>query len=326
MPAPRSLLVPFSEVPELAALPRPPVETRLWGALPPGPRVGIVGSRGASAEGLASARRLARDLAERGVCVVSGGAVGIDRAAHEGALDAGGSTLVVAPLPFERAYPAPHRELFARIVASGGGYLTISGAEAKPVQSTFFRRNEALVALSTLLVVGECRFRSGARNAVGYAVVQRRPVFVLPSPYGHAQGRGSNLLLGRVARAVTSVEQLTGCLFEPAWPGAVESLALLDREAGLLEPPSSRPSKRSEPKRPNALSTSAPPLSRPTFSEDASGRVLRAVYEGATVADAVTVATGLLASDVAYEILLHTLAGRLREDERGRLRFVAPPA
>lgn len=321
MTSPPYARLPLADLPEFSTLPRPPTEIRLWGELPSGPRIGIVGSRGASEEGLRSARRLARELAERGVCVVSGGARGIDAAAHEGALEAGGSTLVVAPLPWERAYPSEHRGLFERVLAAGGGYLTLAEDGATAVQSTFFRRNEALVALSTLLVVGECRFRSGARNAVGAAVAQRRPVFVLPSPYGHTQGRGSNLLLGRVARAVTSVEQLLGCLFEPAWPGAAESLALLDREAGLLEPPPPR-----RPRAPRSVSErSAGPRrvpSPPTFSDDAGGRVLRAIFEGATFADRVAEVTGLPPNEVAYEILNHTLGGRVREDERGLLQVV----
>ncbi|HSC89699.1 MAG TPA: DNA-processing protein DprA, partial [Polyangiaceae bacterium] len=145
---------PFS----LRELREPGTHAYLWGEFPPGPYVAIVGSREASEVGNAAARRLARELAAEGVTIVSGGAVGIDASAHRGALDAGGRTLVVGPVWLDRAYPEENRPLFAEILKRGGAYCCVTGEETKAHYPSFFRRNEALVALCQLLIVGESGF------------------------------------------------------------------------------------------------------------------------------------------------------------------------
>src|SRR5688572_30942884 len=108
----------------LRHLPEPPARLYLHGTLPSGPRVAIVGTRLPTDAALEYAGYLAGWLAERGIAVVSGGAKGIDAAAHQGALAASGSTLVVASSSFDRPFPSEHRQLFEDIVARGGGYLS----------------------------------------------------------------------------------------------------------------------------------------------------------------------------------------------------------
>ena len=105
-------------------LPQPPEKLFIHGQLPPGPCVAIVGTRHPTPEARDYAVELAARLAERGVAIVSGGAEGIDAAAHEGALKVGGTTLVVGPSSFDRPFPEEHGALFERIVASGGAYLS----------------------------------------------------------------------------------------------------------------------------------------------------------------------------------------------------------
>lgn len=150
------------------------------GELPRTRAVAIVGTRHASPEGIGFARTLACELAEAGIAVLSGGAVGIDAAAHEGALDGKGSTVVVAPAAFDRAYPEENGELFSRIVRSGGAYLTMYPSGTPAAQPNFFVRNSHLVALSDAVVVVEAGFRSGARNAAKAARTLSRPLFVVP--------------------------------------------------------------------------------------------------------------------------------------------------
>src|SRR3954469_25974014 len=91
--------------PRISDLADPPARLYLHGELPRGPAVAVVGTRKASAEGLAFTRALAAELAAAGVAVLSGGAKGVDTAAHEGALDVGGVTVVVTPAGFERPFP-----------------------------------------------------------------------------------------------------------------------------------------------------------------------------------------------------------------------------
>src|SRR5512146_1849213 len=110
----------------LSRIPDPPVRLRVRGTLPrAGERtVAMVGSRRADRYGLEVATEIARDLARSGVCVVSGGAEGIDAAAHRAALDAGGRTIAVLGTGIDVAYPAGHRTLFDRIASSGGALVS----------------------------------------------------------------------------------------------------------------------------------------------------------------------------------------------------------
>jgi DNA processing protein len=110
----------------LAAIPEPPASLRLRGELGPAgrPRVAVVGSRECDEYGRQMARAIAGGLARAGVSVVSGGAEGVDAAAHQAALDAGGHTVAVFGNGLDVVFPAAHRDLFARIVAAGGALLS----------------------------------------------------------------------------------------------------------------------------------------------------------------------------------------------------------
>jgi len=166
--------------PRLGDLPEPP--RRLWirGELPRGPAVAIVGTRHPTDEGRRFAEELARALASVGVAILSGGARGIDTAAHEGALAVGGTTVVISPSGFGAEYPKSNRPLFERVVEAGGAFLTSfpEGTLARPHR--FFTRNAQLVALSDALVVVETRYQGGSRNAAAAARKLGRPVLVVP--------------------------------------------------------------------------------------------------------------------------------------------------
>lgn len=181
--------------PRLAALPDPPRQLYVLGELPRGPTVAIVGTRHPTPEASAFARKLSAELAAGGIAILSGGAEGIDREAHEGALDARGTTVVVAPAGYLKPFPDQHAELFGRVLEAGGSYVSLVPAHRAATRGAFFRRNRCLVALSQLVVVVQAPFRSGARNAAKHARRLGRPLYVVPSSPWIAQGSGCNLEL-----------------------------------------------------------------------------------------------------------------------------------
>src|SRR6185503_20147276 len=122
------------------------------------------------------AEALSHDLARAVVAVFSGGAKGIDTAAHVGALRAGGATVVMAPAGFDRPFPERNAPLFERIVAEGGAYVSLLADDEPATPVSFFPRNACLVALAHVLVVVEAGFRSGARNAARWARALARPL------------------------------------------------------------------------------------------------------------------------------------------------------
>lgn len=194
-----SILTGHRLPPRLASLPDPPRRLYVLGELPRGPAVAIVGTREPSLEGAKFAHELAAELAEAGVAILSGGAEGIDCEAHLGALQAGGVTVVVAPAGYLKPFPEQHAELFARVLASGGAYVSLVPPNRAATQGAFFLRNRCLVGLSQLVVVVQAPFRSGARNAAKYARRLGRPLFVVPSAPWIPEGRGCILEIKRGA-------------------------------------------------------------------------------------------------------------------------------
>jgi DNA processing protein len=200
--------------PALTELPSPPTELFLHGDLPTGPYVAIVGTRRPSLEAALYAFQLAQCLAAAGVCIVSGGALGIDTQAHQGALTGGGRTLVVAPSSFDRPYPLENTSLYAQIVAKGGGYLTAFEKDVPARNPHFFTRNSHLVALCHAVVLVEAPFRSGARNAALWARKLRRPLFVVPAPPWNPRGLGCIIELKLGALPLYSYRDVLECLAE----------------------------------------------------------------------------------------------------------------
>lgn len=126
------------------------------------PMIAIVGSRRASAVGLDLAARFATVLAENGVTVCSGGARGIDAAAHRAVLRAGGRTIVILGSGLARPYPPEHESLFSAVVDAGGLLVTEYRCDAGPRPARFPRRNRIIAGLSVGVVVIEAGIRSGA--------------------------------------------------------------------------------------------------------------------------------------------------------------------
>jgi DNA processing protein len=141
--------------------------------------IAVVGTRAASTAGLEQADRLARGLADRGVTVVSGLAKGIDAAAHEGALAAGGHTVAVMGTGIRLVYPKEHAGLAERIVESGGALVSQFWPDSPPTRYRFPMRNRTMSGLAIGTVVVEASHTSGARMQARIALEHGKRVFLV---------------------------------------------------------------------------------------------------------------------------------------------------
>ncbi len=192
------------------------------------PCVAIVGTRSATAYGRVCARKFAEDLARHGITVVSGGAVGIDAAAHEGALSVGGSTIAVLACGVDHVYPSAHGGLFSRI-QENGCLISQFAVGTKPADYKFIQRNHLIAALSTAVIVIEAPQKSGAIRTAGFAAEQGREVFVVPGQIDQFGFQGSHALLRDGATMVDHPMQVIESLgieviSQPARP-AVEGIS-----------------------------------------------------------------------------------------------------
>lgn len=193
--------------------------------------VAIVGSREPLPEALDFTRDLAKTLAAAGVLVISGGAVGIDTAAHEGALETG-TTWCVAPNGRDRPYPKKNVALFERIAASKRSRMIWPFPDdTAKTPDTPKERNRILVALAKMVVVVQARFTSGSRNAAAHARKLGKPLFVVPAAPWTKEFNGSLYELSRGARVLVHVSQLIRSLGLPwdgeeRWPLPSEQLGL----------------------------------------------------------------------------------------------------
>ena len=178
----------------LTDIANPPDVLFVQGALPPPdtPAVAIVGSRASTRYGTAQARRIARDLAQCGVTVVSGLARGVDAAAHQGALEGGGRTVAVLGSGLGQMYPPENKDLAARILSSGGAILSELSPDAPPFPYHFPVRNRIIAGLSNGVLLIEARLKSGTHSTINYALDQGKEVFALP---GNVDAPGSELPL-----------------------------------------------------------------------------------------------------------------------------------
>lgn len=168
--------------------------------------VSIVGSRASSPYGLDMACRISEGLAARGVTVVSGLAVGVDAAAHQGALNVAGLTAAVKGCGIDVAYPKRNEELRKRIIESGGAVVTEMPPGTEPSRDAFPRRNRLVAALSLLTVVVGASESSGALITAGWAAELGRDVAGVPGSVRDPFNRGAHKLIRDGAHVVDSAE------------------------------------------------------------------------------------------------------------------------
>ena len=159
------------------------------------PCVGVVGSRKCSTYGQNAAMMLARDLAQRGITVVSGFARGIDAAAHRGALEGGGRTVAVLGTGIDEVYPRDHTKLAEEILASGGALVSQFPLGTPPVSENFPYRNRIISGLSLGIVVVEAAENSGSLITARLAIEQNREVFAVPGNITSRNSFGTNYLI-----------------------------------------------------------------------------------------------------------------------------------
>ena len=215
------------------------------GALHPDDKfsVAIVGSRRATLYGHKQSERFARGFVERGLVVVSGGAAGIDTAAHRGALRAGGRTIAVLGCGVDVAYPAENRALFVEIVKSGGAVISEFPLQTLPEPWRFPTRNRIIAGIARATVLLETPKDSGALITARDAANYGRDVWVVPGPVDSGRSRGGHLLIQDGANLADAPEDVllglgipvdTPPSLRPA-PAAVAA-AESDEEAVSAEP------------------------------------------------------------------------------------------
>lgn len=219
------------------ALSDPPVGLRVCGRIDlmrSTMRVAIVGSRRPRADSASIARRIAAQLASQGAVIVSGLAVGVDTAAHRGALDSGGSTIAVLGSGLASVYPASNRALATHIVERSGALVSEypGNATARPHQ--FAARNRIIAALAHVVVVIQAREQSGSMITARRAEETNADIGVVPGWVGDPEFMGSLGLIRDGATVVTEandVLRMLGC--------APRTSAQLHRFGSLLDAPRS---------------------------------------------------------------------------------------
>jgi DNA processing protein len=176
----------------------------------------VIGSRAASPYALQVGTRIAAELAERGIVVVSGLARGVDSAAHRGCLEVRGSTAAVLGCGLDRVYPPEHADLASEI-AGRGVLLAELAPGAAPLPAHFPLRNRIISGLSLATIVVEASEHSGSLITARCALEQGRDVMAVPGSVLTGRNRGSHALLKDGARIVESADDI---LSELGWPAA----------------------------------------------------------------------------------------------------------
>jgi len=269
--------------------------------------VSMVGSRAATGYGAHVAGEIAADLSEQGWAIVSGGAYGIDAAAHRGALAAGGITIVVLACGVDYAYPAGHADLFADIAARG---LVVSEwpPGRPPARFRFLVRNRTIAALACGTVIVEAGERSGALNTARHAAQLGKSLMAVPGPVTSAQSAGCHRIIRDWgATCVTRAEDI------------IEMLSPLGAAlTAAATPPSRGPG-------PVAVTASVP--SRDELDTD-SARVLDALpARGAAGTSTIAAEAGVDLGTVLRCLGVLAGSGFIERCDRGwRLRKPRPPA
>ena len=230
----------------------PPLMLHMMGSLVPRPEasasqglagmpcLAIVGSRNPTPQGQINAAQFAQALGAAGWCVVSGLALGVDGAAHEGALNAGGSTLAVVGTGLDRVYPRKHLALAHRI-AERGLIVSEFALGTPPLTANFPRRNRLIAGLSLGTLVIEAAPQSGSLITARLAAEQGKEVFAIPGSIHSPLSRGCHLLIKQGAKLVESAQDVLEEL--PALPGKL----LTPEIGGDAQPPDGTPALEAQP-------------------------------------------------------------------------------
>lgn len=264
------------------------------------PCVAIVGTRRPTDYGARMARTLAYDLAMRGVIVISGMAEGIDTAAHEGALEAGGRTIAVLGCGVDVVYPASNAELMHRIM-NQGAVVSCFEMGVKPAKGHFPYRNRIISGLSLGTLVVEAPVGSGALITARNAAEQGREVYAVPGEAGSYNARGPHSLIREGAKLVETAEDILVELnVEPA-------VRLPAKPQPTAPPPAgSKPT-------PTAASSPRPaPGAQPNITP-AEHAVLEVLHRDGSFVDEIAAASRLSVSEALTSLTMLELKGLIRQ-------------
>lgn len=169
--------------------------------------IAIVGTRRATSYGLDVAKQFAYELASLGITIVSGMALGIDSAAHVGALEAGGRTIAVLGTGIDVIYPPENAKLYDQIIQSGA-IVTEYKQGTSPTRWTFPRRNRIIAGLSFGVIVVEGDYKSGAMITAKLALDEGREVFAIPGNINHMQSNGPHWLIKQGAKLIENINDV----------------------------------------------------------------------------------------------------------------------
>ncbi|HEX7176963.1 MAG TPA: DNA-processing protein DprA [Pyrinomonadaceae bacterium] len=220
-----------------------------WAECMEAPCAAVVGSRRASTYGQNVALMLARDLAARGVTVVSGLARGIDAAAHRGALEGAGRTVAVLGTGIDGVYPRDHRKLADEILERGGALVSQFPLETPPVSENFPYRNRIISGLSLGVCVVEAAENSGSLITARLAMEQNREVYAVPGNITSRNSFGTNYLIKSAGAKLVQQWQDVVAEFPPEVAAAILPPEVKKKEAGAAGPASRVPNDLSGPER-----------------------------------------------------------------------------
>lgn len=297
----RLLLASDPEYPTpLCAIPDPPPFLFVRGSLSEvkASAVGIVGSRHATPYGRGVAERISRELAAAGLTVVSGGAVGIDTAAHRGAVLAGGRTVVVLGCGLDVDYPRENRDLFERVLENGA-LVSEYALGAQPEAWRFPLRNRIVSGMSQGIVVVEAPEKSGALITAHYAAEHGRVLMVVPANIDRPSGIGSNELLRDGAVPVLKTDHILEALNLVRLPSRTAHQTALD----LVNEPTDAVEEYGDAPATKPVFPSLPPNQQ---------RLLTILSQTPQHVDALAALTGTAVGDISVELIYLELDGLVR--------------
>lgn len=188
----------------------PPLVLYVWGnkTILRDRQIAMVGARNATPMGLAVAEKFAFQLAEAGLAVTSGLAIGIDGASHRGALAAKGRTIGVMATGLHHIYPLRHKALARQIVENGGAIISEFPLSMAPLPHHFPRRNRIISGLSLGVLLVEGMIKSGSLITARHAMEQNREVFAIPGSINNPLSKGCHHLIRQGAKLVETVEDI----------------------------------------------------------------------------------------------------------------------
>ena len=290
--------------PLLRHIARPPHLLFVWGEarLNDICPIAVVGTRQASEYGLRHTRKIAREMAAAGVCVVSGLALGIDAAAHRGALDAGGRTVAVLGGALDRFYPADNLPLMRKILETGGSVISEYPMGVRPTRYSFVERNRIIAGMSLGVFLTEGPMRSGALHTAHSALDEGREVFALPGSVDSALSALPNRLIAEGAHVVTCAQDILEPLTLDAHGNVLTKQAAQPQRTGL---PLSRAGKQAESREEER------PI--PPGLGEQECAVLRVLNGGETDFDALSAKTHIPADDLSAVLMLLEMDGLIEQ-------------